>query len=58
MVEDLIDKAKKMVTKMKGGHVYRIDLKAIKLIEEMIKELKKHQDKRKADANTDDKKNF
>ena len=42
MASDLIEKAKKMVAKIKKGNVFKMNLKAVKLMEAMIKELEKY----------------
>jgi len=45
MKNDLIIKAKEMVAKIKEGNVYRLNLKAIKIMEALINALEKAQNK-------------
>ena len=46
MEEDLVEKAKKIVATIKEGNAFNMNLMAIRLIEELIKELEKYRGKR------------
>ena len=43
--ESLVDKAKRILANIKDGNAFNMNLKAIRLIEELIKELEKRKAK-------------
>ena len=46
MEEGLVEKAKKIVANIKEGNAYNMNLEAIRIIDELIKELEKYQSRK------------